>query len=117
MEFPALWMTKMGTTKVETTKLEMTNLDVGGAGRRLAGFLRILWRFGVGRAADKKRLLAVRDSASLGERRFVSVIQFERQRFLIGSSASSITLLAQLPDEWGGEESPGAGRKEHEGGE
>jgi|ERR1700722_8427397 flagellar biosynthesis protein FliO len=49
-------------------------------------------------AASKRRVLVVRESAALGDRRFVSVIQFECQRFLIGCSPSSVTLLAQLPD-------------------
>jgi flagellar biogenesis protein FliO len=44
-------------------------------------------------------MLFVRETAALGDRRFVSVIQFESRRFLIGSSAASVTLLAQLPDD------------------
>jgi hypothetical protein len=76
--------------------------------------LKVFWRSGVwrsaiwktwvgktwvGRARSKRKTLAVRETAALGDRRFVSVIQFERQRFLVGSSPSSVTLLAQLPDE------------------
>jgi hypothetical protein len=61
--------------------------------------LKILWRSLVRRAGSKRRTLSVRESAALGDRRFVSVVQFERLRFLIGSSSSSVTLLAQLPDE------------------
>jgi len=68
--------------------------------------LKILWRSVVRRAASKRKTLSVRETAALGDRRFVSVVQFERLRFLIGSSSSSVTLLAQLPDESaGGEES------------
>jgi flagellar biogenesis protein FliO len=55
--------------------------------------------FLVRRAGSNRKRLSVRETAALGDRRFVSVIQFERQRFLIGSSSSSISLLAQLPDE------------------
>ncbi len=51
------------------------------------------------RAGSKRKALSVRETAALGDRRFVSVIQFERQRFLIASSPSSVTLLAQLSDE------------------
>ncbi len=51
------------------------------------------------RAGSKRKALSVRETAALGDRRFVSVIQFERQRFLIASSPSSVTLLAQLPAE------------------
>jgi len=61
----------------------------------------VIWRSisWVRRSGSKRKTLAVRETAALGDRRFVSVIQFERQRFLIGSGPSSVTLLAQLPDE------------------
>jgi len=58
-----------------------------------------IWRSLVRRAGSRRKTLSVRETAALGDRRFVSVIQFERQRFLIGSSPSSVTLLSQLPDE------------------
>ena len=73
-----------------------------------AARLRVLWRSVIWRsllcgtwvrAGSKRKTLSIRETAALGDRRFVSVIQFERQRFLIGSSPSSVTLLAQLPDE------------------
>jgi flagellar biogenesis protein FliO len=66
------------------------------------GVLRILWRAVIRRSAGKHKVLAVRETAAIGDRRFVSVIQFEGQRFLIGSSPSSITLLAELSDESAG---------------
>jgi len=56
--------------------------------------LRELWR-----SRRKRRTLQVCETANLGERRFVAVIQFERQRFLIGGSSNSLTLLARLGDE------------------
>jgi Flagellar biosynthesis protein, FliO len=58
-----------------------------------------VWKTWANRARSKRKALAVRETAALGDRRFVCVIQFERQRFLVGSSPSSVTLLAQLPDE------------------
>jgi len=57
------------------------------------------WRSWVCRARSKRKALSVRETAALGDRRFVCVIQFERQRFLIASSPSAVTLLAQLSDE------------------
>ena len=62
----------------------------------------LIWRSLVRRVGSKHKTLTVRETAALGDRRFVSVIQCERQRFLIGSSPSSITLLARLPDEFAG---------------
>ncbi len=64
-----------------------------------AARLKVFWRSVVCGARIKRKTLSVRETAVLGDRRFVSVIQFERQRFLIGSSPSSVSLLAQLPDE------------------
>ncbi len=56
--------------------------------------LRALWR-----TQHQRRSLVVKETAGLGERRFVAVLQFERQRFLIGGSAGSVTLLAHLPED------------------
>lgn len=62
------------------------------------------------RMRSQRKTLAVRETAALGDRRFVSVIQFERQRFLVGSSPASVTLLAQLPDD--SPNGDGSGREE-----
>ena len=70
------------------------------AAARLKVFWRsVIWTSLVHRTGRKRKTLSVCETAALGDRRFVSVIQFERQRFLIGSSPSSVTLLSQLPDE------------------
>lgn len=44
------------------------------------------------------RRLRLCESLALGERRFLAVVEFERQRFLIGGTPSSVALLAHLPD-------------------
>jgi flagellar biogenesis protein FliO len=36
------------------------------------------------------------ESLALGERRFVAVVEFENERFLLGGTASSLVLLARL---------------------
>ena len=70
------------------------------AAARLKCFWRsAIWTSLIRRAGNKRKTLSVCETAALGDRRFISVIQFERQRFLIGSSPSSVTLLSQLPDE------------------
>lgn len=78
------------STKVQTSLLWL---------RDLAARLKQLGRLAARRVRSQPKVLWVRESAALGDRRFVSVVQFERQRFLIGSSASSVTLLSHLPDE------------------
>lgn len=41
--------------------------------------------------------LRLRETLALGERRFVAVIEFERQKFLIGGTGSSVAMLTALP--------------------
>ncbi|HMD83911.1 MAG TPA: flagellar biosynthetic protein FliO [Terriglobia bacterium] len=59
--------------------------------------LKYLWQW-VQRAVKprKARRLRVCETLSLGERRFLAVIEFDRQEFLVGGSGSSLTLLARL---------------------
>jgi flagellar biogenesis protein FliO len=38
------------------------------------------------------------ESLPLGERRFVAVVEFERARFLVGGTPSSVVLLSRLED-------------------
>jgi hypothetical protein len=71
------------------------------AADRLRVFWQAIWTPFIGRVRSQRKRLVVRDTTALGDRRFVSIIQVERQRFLIGYSPSNVTLLAQLPDEPG----------------
>lgn len=53
--------------------------------------------------AQRTRRLQITETVSLGEKRFVSIINVDGVSFLIGSSAHSVTLLAKLQ---GGEAQP-----------
>jgi flagellar biogenesis protein FliO len=74
----------------------------------------------VRRSAPKS--LRLRDSLALGERRFVAVVECERERFLIGGASSSVVLLSRLaetramPHEEGRGEVRGEVRSEVRGG-
>jgi flagellar biogenesis protein FliO len=46
-----------------------------------------------------EKTLVVRDTAPLGEKRFVAVVEVGSERYLIGGSANSVMLLASLRDE------------------
>jgi flagellar biogenesis protein FliO len=49
------------------------------------------------------RRLRLSETLSLGEKRFLAVVQFQQQEFLVGGTGSSIALLARL----NGPEAPG----------
>lgn len=57
-------------------------------------WLSSLWRH-VGTGSKTQRL-RVSESLSLGEKRFVAVVEFETQQFLIGGGPASVSLLARL---------------------
>ncbi len=42
------------------------------------------------------RRLQVLETVSLGEKRLIAVVQFEQQRFLVGASGPSMSLLSSL---------------------
>jgi flagellar biogenesis protein FliO len=77
--------------------MEIAQTNLPGALARMftiaADRCRALWR-----SRSRPKALSVCETAALGERRFVAVVQFERLRFLVGASPASVTLLAQLPD-------------------
>jgi len=45
---------------------------------------------------SKARRLRLSESLSLGEKRFVAVIEFESERFLIAGGSAGVNLLARL---------------------
>lgn len=50
---------------------------------------------GVGRRRSARRL-RLSETLSLGEKRFLAVVQFHQQEFLVGGTGNSIALLARL---------------------
>ena len=54
-----------------------------------------LWARSTARVRRSRRL-RVCETLSLGERRFLAVIEFDRQEFLVGGSGNSLELLARL---------------------
>ena len=62
------------------------------------GLLSRAWRWIRARRISRSstRRLQVEASVSLGEKRFVAVIQVDGLQFLIGGGASNVTLLAEL---------------------
>jgi len=49
-----------------------------------------------------ERLLRICEKVALGERSAVAVLQFEQEKFLVGITGSSMSLLAKLTDKQSG---------------
>jgi flagellar biogenesis protein FliO len=61
--------------------------------------LRNIWQWSRDAVKVRKpRRLRVCETLSLGERRFLAVIEFDRQEFLVGGTGSSLEVLARLDD-------------------
>ncbi len=45
----------------------------------------------------KRSRLRLCESLSLGEKRFVAVVEFDSLQFLVGGTSNSITLLSKIP--------------------
>jgi flagellar biogenesis protein FliO len=60
-------------------------------------WLRRLWqRVAVVREPKAPRRLRLCETLTLGHKRVVAVVQYDNQRFLVGGSAHSVSLLARL---------------------
>jgi flagellar biogenesis protein FliO len=68
--------------------------------RASAGFFARVWAWVLGRysARSNNKRLRVAETVSLGERRFVAVVQVDGRHFLLAGSPTNIVLLAQLDD-------------------
>lgn len=51
------------------------------------------------RAQQQSKRLSVSEMTQLGEKRFVAIIQADGQRFLIGGTSGTVSLLATLPED------------------
>ena len=59
------------------------------------------WRRALSALCVRKapRRLRLCESVSLGEKRLVAVVEYDQQKFLVGGSAQSISLLARLGEQ------------------
>jgi len=81
------------TRQILTARCEETPAAKGNEGsHRLSAWWNRLSKLSQ-RSPKKLRLC---ETLPLGERRFVSVIQFENSRFLVGGTSDSLVLLARL---------------------
>jgi hypothetical protein len=73
---------------------------------RILHWLTARWR------SHPSRQLHLRETLTLGERRFIAVVEFERQKFLIAGTGSSVAMLTALPSQRSATENPGPGGRE-----
>jgi flagellar biogenesis protein FliO len=74
--------TSLGSAQLETAWTTALK-EVWGRARRALG-------------PRKTRRLRVRETLSLGDKRFLAVIEFDHQEFLVGGSGNSFALVARL---------------------
>jgi hypothetical protein len=60
------------------------------------GFSRVLSWLNRNYSISKSRQLRVAETVSLGDKRFVAVVQVEGRKFLIGGGTAGVSLLTQL---------------------
>jgi flagellar biogenesis protein FliO len=61
--------------------------------------LKNIWQWSLRSAKTRKtRRLRVCETISLGEKRFVAVIEFDHQQFLVGGAGNSLELLARVKE-------------------
>ena len=56
------------------------------------------WILQRAKAQQARKNLRVCETVSLGEKRFVAVVQVDEERFLIGGSSSAVSLLTRLQE-------------------
>lgn len=62
---------------------------------RIGALLRRLFALA---AVQQKHLLQVREMLSLGDKKFLAVVEYDRRKFLIAGTSQSISLLDRLDD-------------------
>jgi flagellar biogenesis protein FliO len=73
---------------------ETLRVSAGAFQARVIG----LWQRVLRLSRRRPRRLRLCESLPLGERRFVAVVEFDRARFLVGGTPSSLVLLSRLAD-------------------
>ena len=75
-----------------------------------ADYLARIWRWLMARGrswgSHPSRQLRLRETLALGERRFLAVVEFERQKFLIAGTGNSVAMLTTLPTPRSAPENP-----------
>jgi len=75
-----------------------SRLSRESASNSLLGTLSSVWQSLRRLKQRRTRALRLCESLSLGDRRFVAVVEYANSRFLLGGTSASLVLLAQLPD-------------------
>jgi flagellar biogenesis protein FliO len=90
-----------------THAAERETRSVSRTGKPLLHGALALWRQILRISQRQPRNLRLCESLPLGDRRFVAVVEYERSRFLVGGTASSLVLLARIGEECADQVHPG----------
>jgi flagellar biogenesis protein FliO len=85
----------MITAETETETFGVPSWPISGG---FGAWWFALWRRTLRLSRRRSKHLRLCESLALGDRRFVAVVEFERARFLLGGTASSLVLLSRLED-------------------
>lgn len=79
---------------VNFMEMEALRISSGALRTRLVA----LWESVLRISRRTPKYLRLCESLPLGDRRFVAVVEFERERFLVGGTSSTLVLLSRLGD-------------------
>ncbi|HEY1462919.1 MAG TPA: flagellar biosynthetic protein FliO [Terriglobales bacterium] len=86
-----------GTIEVEATAVEAPSLPAAGKPNVFDVATKISkWIKGHVKIQSNKKRLRVCESVSLGEKRFIAVVQLDGKEFLVGGAPNSLSLLANV---------------------
>ena len=76
----------------------LPTIERWGQGLLVHTWSALKWIMRRAKAQQSRKNLRICETVSLGEKRFVAVVQVDEERFLIGGSASAVSLLTRLPE-------------------
>ncbi len=82
----------------EAGSRSLPTVENWGQGLLVNTWSALKWIMRRAKAQQSRKNLRICETVSLGEKRFVAVVQVDEERFLIGGSASAVSLLTRLPE-------------------
>jgi hypothetical protein len=99
VQFPQLQPVRPVTTISLESPTTRSDVPLPFTVEKCISALKRVWKWAQDRNKNqrKTRKLRICESAQLGDKKFIALIQADGQRFLIGGTSNSVSLLATLP--------------------